>query len=450
MADRQVKARTGMAVASLAVLAVMAACEPCAGTPACHVPPEMSYSGQVIQHSTGAPVGDVVIEFVRRSGPELISDTVRTTSRGDGYFTLRAPAYQDGTVIGTLAVRPPATYPAYTVPRVELRTSRMRGDGGILGRIVVDPFLLMVGELHDRKTGALIIGATVTMRRASGARISPDTVQFITDQDGRFFLQPQVLEFGNGALTADFELDVAGAPRKWLVRQTHKIQYQDGGIRFVLLNAGRALLYVAQAVRRGTGQAVPGTTIEFARTGGIPVSPDTFTSTVNDAGGFLLQPEPLADGEVTFDLTVRPPAPYPTEVIRGLRIASHDDDSTRHMGFFGIGAQVYLRAHFVSRATGEPIRSGTLTAIRRVSGLDILVPLATDSALRAVDSTGTVNYVGPTADSGNVTFDIEVRLPAPAAAEIIRGVQIRARYDSLPNDIGTFPVGPSAAVKRAP
>jgi len=433
-----------------AFLVVFTACEPCAGTASCHVQPELNYSGQVIEHNTGATMGGVEIVFVRKSGPLLTSDTVRVVSRDDGFFELRAAAFSDGTVVGDLTVRSPPPHSPYTVPRVELKTSRVRGDGGILGRIVVDPFMLMVGELRERKTLAGIVGATVTMRRMSGALFSPDTVVFVTDQDARFFLQPTILDFGDGTFTAEFELDVPGHERKWLVHQTHKLQYTDDGIRFIFLLAGRTLNYVAQVVRRGTWQAMPGVTVEFTRTGGIPVQPPNFSPPVDPgAGGFQLNPEPLADGEVEFDLTIRPPAPYPTEILRGLRIRSHDDDSTRHMGFIGFGAQAYLRARFVDRATGAPADSGIITVVRRVQGLTIVTPLAADSGFRAIDSVGMVNYTGATPDSGAITFDVQVRLPPPANPEMFRGLQIQARYDSIANDVGLFRVGlwiPSTAL----
>jgi hypothetical protein len=53
-----------------------------------------------------------------------------------------------------------------------------------------------------------------------------------------------------------------------------------------------------------------------------------------------------------------------------------------------------------------------------------------------------MNYTAATSDSGRMTFDIEVRLAAPAQREVVRGVPVQARYDSLPNDVGTFKIGP--------
>lgn len=431
---------TGRAATAAAcgMLALLGACDPCAGIPSCHGAPEVSFTGQTIEFRSGSPVAGVRLAFVRRSGAVLPGDTLRAVSASDGYFVLRTPAIGDGELAGDLTVTPPAPWPPYTVRDVRLFTSRARGDGGVLGRVVVNPYMLMVGELRERKGDGLIVGGRVTLKRVSGAKIEPDTVTFVTDADGRFFFQPEIIEFGD--LVADFEIEAAGHPRTYLVRQTHQVQWQDGGLRFVLLHAGRALFYSAQALRRATFQHLPGTTVEFVRTGGIGVEPSRFSPPLNQYGGFGISPEPLADGQVVFDLIVRPPAPYPVEVNRDLRISTHDDDFTRYLGVFGYGAMAHVGATLRYRATGEPVDSGEAAVVRRVNGTPIETPLAADSGVRSILD-GKLVYAGATTDTGRVTFDIELRLRPPARNEFIRGITVPSRLDTLPNDIGTFNVG---------
>jgi hypothetical protein len=428
------------AVAACALLATMAACEPCAGTASCHEAPGLRYSGQFIEHDGGAAVSGVRIAFARRHGARLESDTISAVSGAGGFFELQGETRTRGTVTGDLLVTPPPPFAPYRVPDVRLTVSPsgIRGDGQIFGRLVVDPYLIIIGELHDRRTNAVIPGAEVRMRRVAGARITPDSVLFVTGTDGRFFLQPTVHEFGD--VVADFEIAVAGAPRLYVVRQRIRTQHVDEeGLRFVLLNAGRAMLYVGQTIRRGYGKPLPGTTVEVVQTAGIAVAPTQLVPVLDPDGRFALQPEPQADGEAVFDITVRPPAPFPTRVFRDVRLRAHDDDSVRFAGLFGYGPQMALRAQLEYRGSGEAVNDGAEIRVRRIAGLPFTEPSAGEVAF--VDSVGHVRFSAPTATEGAVTVDLEIVLPPPASSEFIRGVTVPARDDSIETDLGRLRVG---------
>jgi len=208
-------------------------CSECAGTPSCHTEPQISYSGQLIVHKTGAIAGGVSLKYVRRSGIDVDADTLRAISSSDGFFRLQTGSVYIGSLYGDLTVTPPAPYPAYTIPNVRLSSSRTRGDGGYLGRIVVDPFLILVGEVHDRATGAVVSDVSVTLRRTGGGRLSQDVMTFTSDGGGRFaWIEPQILQFGE--VDATWELQRPGSASQF-VKQPFPMGYQDATLTFVVL-----------------------------------------------------------------------------------------------------------------------------------------------------------------------------------------------------------------------
>ena len=188
-----------MRIATLSALAVaaagLAACDVCAGTPSCTNPPEISAGGQFIERSEGAPVAGVRVEFVRLSGPELRADTIRSISDDDGFFQLRADALATGIVGGTLRVIPPAPRVAFEITNVALKVTTRRADGQFLGRLSVEPYLVLVGQLYDRYSGAIVPEATVIMRHAGGASMGVDSAIFTTDDDTDFDCFPNHPKF---------------------------------------------------------------------------------------------------------------------------------------------------------------------------------------------------------------------------------------------------------------
>ena len=186
-----------LAAIAAIVVASLIACDPCAGTPSCKQPPEVSYGGQFINHVTGSAVGGVAVMFVRETGPTLANgDTMRAVARSDGFFQLRSSAFNGGVVEGKLIVTPPPPYQSYTVSGLRLPTSEVRGNGTFGGRLVVDPYLMLVGEVHDRRTGAIIPDVAVSLRRVGGVSASPDSMSFVSDANGRFFAEPTVDQVG--------------------------------------------------------------------------------------------------------------------------------------------------------------------------------------------------------------------------------------------------------------
>jgi len=425
------------------VFVATAACDPCAGTASCHMTPEVSYTGQFIERQSGKSVGGVRVAFVRSGGSSLIADTIKAISDQDGFFVLRAGAPQDGVVQGVLVVTPPAPYFSYTVPGVRLSTHRIRGDGGFLGRLVVNPYLQLIAELHDRKTSAAVGGATVTIRQFGPAVVEPATSQTSSAENGRFSWDPRVVAFGD--LEVEFEVSASGYPRSYRFRETISMQYLYGPPRFLVLAVGSGWAYVGEVMRRGLRQYLPGVTVEFVRTGGINAQPDRFTATADENGRFSVPIEPIGDGTLIGDLIISPPGGLPVETVKDVEITTFDGGKVKLLGPFGYGPATILRPVFVYRATGLPIKEGTHARFTRVGGLPIFPApwgVVPDDGIRIVDSAGVAGYDAATLDTGTVLYDIEVRLNQPHSWDTLRAVPVRARFsDAAFAD--TFRVGSS-------
>jgi hypothetical protein len=197
------------------------------------VAPVAAATGRFIVHKTGAAMSGVSVSFVRDSGVELHGDTIRGTSDDEGFFTIEGESQSLGTVFGHMLVVPTAPHAPYTVSNLEIKSSNIRGESSVLGRLVVDPYLILIGELHDRKTYALLPGAKVRMHRLAGGRLVKDDTTFVTDGGGRFaWIEPRVLEFGT--IQARFRITLTDG-RVFTVYQDVPMQYRDATLTFALL-----------------------------------------------------------------------------------------------------------------------------------------------------------------------------------------------------------------------
>jgi hypothetical protein len=221
--------------AVLALSVILHGCTECAGTPSCTGEPTISYTGEFINHKTGKPVEGVVVEWTRTSGIELDGDIVRASSDARGFFKLQTGSVYVGAATGTLRVTPPAPFPPYFVPNVELSTSTRRGEGGYLGRLVVDPFLIIVGEVHDVTTDSRIADGTVQLRRIRGARADVDVVDLPLAGTRWYWIDPAIVDFGTGLIEAEFEIQIAGDARVFRTTESVPLLYRDGEMAFVLL-----------------------------------------------------------------------------------------------------------------------------------------------------------------------------------------------------------------------
>lgn len=426
----------GTAAVAVVLATAVAACDPCAGTGSCHGEPELSYNGQFVERFSGRPMPGVHVVFIRRSGARLSADSVFATTDGDGFFELRALSYDHRAVIGDLRVEPPAPYPPYTVRGLSLGTTRTRGNGGALGRLVVNPYVQLLGVMQ-RPDESPAAGLTIHLRVLNGAGLV-DQVEstMITSDDGRFLWTPTLLGFDT--LHVQLTIDDASYTSPLVIERVVLPQYRDAGVDFLVARLKRSLRYLFYARRRGTGESVSGITARFVRTSGIALHADSVEVSVGSNGLFTLELDPAERGAVTGTLTIVTPPPYRTES-RTVTIETHDDDSTPYYGSVGYGAAATFEALFLD-ASGKPLPEGTLVRVQRTGGL-ATVELPNDIGLRGLDSHGVLGFSAATADTGQVTFDLEVRRPQPAAWDTVRAVKVPSRLNDDAFVVGPFHVG---------
>lgn len=418
-------------------LLTLGACEPCAGTSACESELKVSYTGHVVEYASRQSVARARVTFIRTGGVPLGTDTLVATTDRDGFFRLSSVARAEGEAIGTLFIASPG-HPGYSVPGVALRTTRTAGDGGTLGRLVADPFVLFVGELRNRSAlgGVTVASATVTFRRTGGIAADPEVIQTVTDIGGRFALAPRVT--GNGVLEGTLTVAGPGLARTFQQPVRISTRYQDELVRDVtVVNIGGGIYWAGEVYRRVTNEHVAGLQVDFARTGGIAVSPDQFTTTTNAIGLFAIQPAALGEGELTGTVTVHPPAPWSTIVVPGVRVFTLESDSVRLATRIAFGAQAFGAIELWHRTTQSRVLTGGEIVVRRTGGVGALA----DTYPAQINAQGYAPVQFATTAAGELVADIEVRLGEPYGTDTLRGIRVKSAEDDIQRFLGTHAVG---------
>ena len=332
------------------------ACERCAGILGCTSDPRLSLGGQLIVRETGAAVGGVALDFVRTGGVALASDSVRTTTDADGRFQLAVEASDVGEVVGDLVVRSPAPWSPYRVRGLRFHTSEVRGEGQVLGRLVVDPYIQFVGQFERRGDGRLLAGASVTIMRTGGVAVSPDTVALTAGYDGGVYFEIHAAEPGN--MLADVVVESPDlARRSRLTGVVFVAKYLDVVPQLgAPYPVGPGLKYVGEVRRADTASGVVGATVEFQRTGGIEVTPSLMVAVTNPYGRFAFTLSNVDSGEVVGNLTIHLPAPFRDTTITGIRLQTFESDIQRLLAVWWITPSPAYRD---ARPYAGPRRSGS-------------------------------------------------------------------------------------------
>src|SRR5690606_3022467 len=166
--------------------------------------------------------------------------------------------------------------------------------------------------------------------------------------------------------------------------------------------------YEASFYHRGSGKPAAGIEVEFRRTGGIEVTPDTFRVTTDRFGVVKLRPQTGAAGELTAEMVIYPLPPQQPYVIGNLRMRTFVEprtDSTIVHG--GLGPHLPYAGVLVWQGTGEAASDVTLE-FRPVAGIEIFPsPFVTTT-----DSFGTFHLNPLPVNAGTLEGDLLVRSPA--------------------------------------
>lgn len=411
-----------------------AACDPCSGVASCHVVPTISATGQVIDYVTGDAVAGATLTFTATSGP-ILAGSLTATTDSHGQFQFSGVPSGAGTVTGDLAVNAP-TFPAgYTAHGVALTTSTTRGEGLDLGRVLAQPYLEFLGQVHSRFVGSGVV-STVHIVRVGGASLANNNITVQTDTLGQFYLvyaansaDPVI---ANVTITspdlATPEIDTAAVlPIIW--RDQVPVVNRVFGV-------GVSLGYAVQAFHRGLDRGVPGVQFTWTRTGGIITSPSFLSGQSNEIGLFSLQTEPSASGSVTGTVVMSPPAPYAAQTFLNITLSTFDNDSIRLLATYRFGEEAHYAGELFNRASG---------ALQPGVGVDF-IPTGGVAAQPRTDTSNSVGrfLIAPYTDQiGIVTGELHVHYLPPRTPEVIKGLSLQTYEDDSLRYLQRWGVGPS-------
>ena len=277
------------------------------------------------------------MKFVPTGGIELREDTLFGTSDGEGRFTIEGDAEGTGVVTGDLIIYPPQPIAPVRVSGVRMATSRGVGDLRRLGEWRIPfPYLAYQFHLYYRANGEPARGIEVEFRRTGGIPIEPDSVRLTVDERGYVILRPEI--GAQGVVTGDLTVYPLPPRQPFTVRGLRLATVTEERFDSVFhIGIGQRLPYAAILVWANTGAGIEGATLEFRRTGGVPIFPEKFVAKSDRFGTVQINPTPLAPGEVRGDIVVTPPAPGVPVTLTDVRLATVEDDrATMLLGYWGV------------------------------------------------------------------------------------------------------------------
>jgi 5-hydroxyisourate hydrolase-like protein (transthyretin family) len=292
------------------------------------------------------------------------------------------------------------------------------------------------GELTRGYPGGPADGVRVEFVRTGGVALEADVLGTETDRDGWFRLQGP----------ARGEGEVVGELRFHPPAPLPPVRIE--GVRLTTTRAaGEAMFagtwsipfphlpYEAHFYHRASGLPAAGIEIEFRRTGGIRVEPDTFRVTTNPWGHVKLRPLTREVGELTGELIVHPLPPYRPYTIPGLRMSTFTTprtDSTLLQA--GIGPHLPYAGVLVWAATGQPA-AGVELEFRRTGG----VPIHPDPFVTVSDAFGTFHVNPAPLALGAVEGELIVLSPEARAGYVLRHLRLAVHeLDLAIQNMGPF------------
>ena len=277
-----------------------------------------------------------------------------------------------------------------------------------------DPEIAYRGTLLMRHSGAPVVDARVEFVASGGVGLTEPAVAR-TDSAGIFVLEGATESRGQ----------VSGVVR---------IYYSDGmlvdSIPGLVLSATRGgdshnlgpipiawphIDAFGNLFQRATRKPAAGVEVEFRRTGGVAIDPDTFVVKTDAAGNFPLRPSLAGTfGEVVGDLIIRPGGGARADTVRGLRLAATlRNDPSANVLHRGIGPHIPFIGRVVWGDNGAPA-AGVQVEVKRVGGIEVEPAQYTVVA----NALGLFSLTGVPAAAGEVKYEITFRSTTPALSVV--------------------------------
>lgn len=336
-----------------------------------------------------------------------------------GRFLIMPATQEFGEVVGDLTF----THEDYPRPFV-FRDVRIRSEYRDLpielgGVFILGASLNYAGEIFRRGApqGFLMEGYEVEFRRTGGLSVTPDTFRVPVQPWGGFSLATE--PGGDG--TVEGELIVFPPPGFSRDTISSSMDTYDGSEQRLLgrWGTGPSLDYAVELYRRSAGQqfVMDDVEVQFRRTGGIPVDPDTFVVRTTSWGAFGLHTFAEEEGVLEGEFVVRLPEPRGDQLITGVEIPTFNSDEQRLLGRWGVGEQINYGGILYFKDTGEPV-AGVEVRFVRTGGISV----QPDTLVQTTTSWGGFAIQLHTEQSGEVMGDLIVMLPPPLSPVTLGGI----------------------------
>jgi hypothetical protein len=404
--------------------ALLAGCEPCAGTVGCISAPRIALQGRLLDDATGAAVPGATIDIIRTGGVSLEADSLRVQTDEEGLFFIEAEATDAGVVQADVVVRLPDGS-GYRIPEQRFDAVSRNGEAQVLPpwstRLRLPDLAIAFRRGYPPKT---MESARIEFRQTAGPALDGvvnGVYRTTTGSDGFFYLfGGTVTPRDAGEVVGDLIIDAQPTPTVHAgVRIPVRHEFRAAAT-LRTFGAGPNLSYHIAVNDRGrAGVHVPGVRVEFVRTGGAPIAPESWDMTTDATGRVFFPVLALDTGVLRGNLRIIPPSPWKAYDLIGVELPTYDEDRAILFAVLGVGPG--LPYYVVIRKNGVPL-AGVTVSFERISGIAV-----TPSSFSSVTNDSGIVNVTPTPHSeGELVADVTVRPPQPHATFTVRGLRLQA------------------------
>ena len=292
--------------------------------------PYLDYALELVVRESGqlVPPG-ALVEVTKVSGIKVVPDHFFVISGPGGRIPISVKAHEAGDIVFDLNVLIPDVAPVFPIPGIQLTTRYVEGETTFAGQLPVGVTMGYVGELYYRDTQQRAAGVQVEFRQTGGPELRDTRFTATTDGFGRFPIMPR--PYGPGEVTGTLQLR---PPAPYAATSIEIRMSPSTSPRVELLGVwglGTNLGHLGELVFADTRRPAAGVQVEFRRTEGIAIEPETLTVTTDAEGRFRLIPRPLGKGTVSGHLVIRPPAPY-LGLTLPVELSTFESDALRVLG----------------------------------------------------------------------------------------------------------------------
>jgi hypothetical protein len=297
------------------------------------------------------------------------------------------------------------------------------------------------GEVRRLYPDAAAPNVRVEFTRTGGAATDERVLEAVSDNLGRFFLEGSSDDEGD--VVGDLSFYPPGLPAVHHTGVVLSATRSVGGRMYLgsWAIAYPHLPYEARFFDRITRSPLPGIEVEFRRTGGIEVEPDTFTVTTNAFGTVKLRPLTQQAGELRGELLVKPLPPHKPYLIPGIRMRTFTEarnDST--IVDTGVGPHLAYSGILVWER-GETPAAGVQLELRRTGGI-LFTP---ETFVTETDASGTFRINPVPLAAGILEADLVVRSPQSLRGTVVQSFRLSTvTGDGAPQFMGYFTIPGSA------